>query len=78
MGFFDFVKRQDLFAVPVQLTYKGERGFSTFCGGCVSIMFVLTVMALFGYYSHEFYMNPQFGTSASVNYITYDDDTPLY
>ena len=78
MTIFEFVKGQDLFAVPVQLTYKGERGFSTFCGGCVSIIFVLTVIVLFGYYSHEFYMNPQFGTSASVNYIKYDDDTPLY
>ena len=58
MGFFEFIKRQDLFKVPVQLRYKGKRGFSSFCGGCVSIIFVLTVLALFGYYSHDFYKNP--------------------
>ena len=75
MGFFELVKRQDLFAIPVQLTYKGERGFSSFLGGCCSIIFVLTVMALFGYYSHSFYKNPHFTSSASVSYITYDDET---
>ena len=35
-------------------------------------------MALFGYYSHGFYSNPLFTTSASVSYITYGSDTPEY
>ena len=78
MTFFDFVKRQDLFAIPVQMTYKGERGFSSFIGGCCSIVFVLIVMALFGVYTHDFYMNPQFSSSASVSYITYDENTLPY
>ena len=74
MTFFDFVKRQDLFAVPVQLTYKGERGFTTFCGGCCSIMFVLIVMSLFAAYSHNFIIEPpHFTPSGRVNYITTDE-----
>ena len=47
MTFFDFVKQQDLFAIPVQLTYKGERAFTSFCGGCVSILFALIAAAIF-------------------------------
>ena len=76
MTFFDFVKRQDLFAIPVQLTYKGERAFSSFTGGCCSILFVLIAVAIFAHNSHSFYKNPEFGTSASVSYTTYSDDTP--
>lgn len=36
----------DLFGVPVQLTYNGERTFRTCLGGCVSL--VLVVVILFG------------------------------
>ena len=47
MTFSDFVKQKDLFATPVQLTYKGERAFSSFYGGCCSILFVLVAVAIF-------------------------------
>ena len=63
MGVVDFVKEQDLFRVPVQLRYKGKRGFTTFIGGCCSIMFVLTVIALFTVYSHNFLLNPKFDSN---------------
>ena len=36
-------------------------------------MFVMTVVALFAYYSHLFYLNPQFSTSATVSYIDITD-----
>ena len=78
MTFADFVKRQDLFAVPVQLTYKGERGFSSCIGGCCSIIFVLTAVALFAYYSLQFHRDPQFSTSESVSYITYSTHNDVY
>ena len=41
------VKSQDLFAVPVQLTYRGERAFSTLCGGGISIILILGLTAYF-------------------------------
>ena len=33
----------------------------------------MTVVALFAYYSHLFYLNPQFSTSATVSYIDITD-----
>ena len=78
MGFLKFLKRQDLFSVPVQLTYKGERGFTSAVGGFCSIIFVLTAIALFTVYSLAFYRNVQFSSSASVNYIGYSDESEPY
>ena len=78
MGCTDFLKRQDLFGVPVQLTYKGERGFTSAVGGCCSLVFVMTAVALFVVYSLDFYHNPQFSSNESVNYITYRDGHEAY
>ena len=41
------VKSQDMFAVPVQLTYRGERAFNTRCGGCISIIIGFGLMIYF-------------------------------
>ena len=41
------VKGADLFGQPVQLTFKGNATFNTCCGGLVSIVFVLAMMAVF-------------------------------
>ena len=35
------VRDQDLFAVPVSLTYKGKTKFNTLCGGCFSLVIIL-------------------------------------
>ena len=78
MGLLDFLKRQDRFGVPVQLTYKGERFFTTAVGGCCSIMFVLTAIALFTVNAISFYRNPQFSQSESVSYISYNDGHEPY
>ena len=78
MSVINFVKRQDLFGVPVQLTYRGERAFTSFIGGFCSIMFVLSVISTFVVYSRRFFDNPQFSSNASVNFITYGDDQEVY
>ena len=39
----NFVREQDIFAIPVQLTYKGDKEFKTAIGGFFSILFYLTV-----------------------------------
>ena len=78
MGLIEFLKRQDLFGVPVQLTYRGESAFSSPVGGCCSIMLVLITMALFGVYSHDFYHNPEYSTSATVKYIDFMDWSEHY
>ena len=35
------MKAQDLFGIPVTLTYKGEDSFNTLVGGIISILLVL-------------------------------------
>ena len=43
------VKEQDLFGVPVQLTYKGERTFNTAIGGCCSLLMIIFLVSYFGF-----------------------------
>ena len=52
------IKMQDLFAVPVQLHYRGKPAFNTVCGGCVSILLVMSVIAFFSYEFHKVNMEP--------------------
>ena len=53
------VKDQDLFGIPVQLTYKGERAFNTVFGGCVSIVIIVSFTALFCVQLHRLYTDPE-------------------
>ena len=38
------VRRVDIFAVPVSLTYKGQRQFNTFVGGCFSLLLIVAFL----------------------------------
>jgi len=53
------VKSQDLFGVPVQLTYRGARSFSSVIGGCLSILMVLVFAVAFILMFHQIYTEPQ-------------------
>ena len=57
------IKNQDLFGVPVQLTYQGDKSFKTACGGCLSILFVLSFTVGFILQFRELYVNPQWVSS---------------
>ena len=54
------VRKQDIFGIPVQLTYKGDTTFNTFCGGCISILFVLTFLTVFSLRLYECWRYPNF------------------
>jgi len=54
------IKSQDLFGVPVQLTYKGERAFNTIHGGCFSAIIVLFLLVAFFTQLYDLYYFPQF------------------
>ena len=41
------IRQQDLFGIPVQLTFRGEKAFNTIAGGCVSILIVILLIAYF-------------------------------
>ena len=78
MSVTDLIRQQDLFAIPVQLNYKGRRSFTTFIGGCCSILLVLSTIALFIYSSIDFFSDPRFSSNSSVSYITYSNETEPY
>ena len=42
------VRNIDLFAVPVSLTYKGKKKFSTPCGGFFSLLIILAFLIYSG------------------------------
>ena len=56
----DAIKSQDLFAIPVQLTYRGEKGFNPFCGGCISLLLIVGLSTYFILSIHNLYMNPDY------------------
>ena len=41
------LKSQDLFAVPVSLTYRGETHFTSVYGGCLSLIMIAGLIAYF-------------------------------
>ena len=56
----ELVKSGDLFGVKVQLTYKGVDKFKTFCGGCATLFFLLTMVLYFAYEFDHVYHHPQY------------------
>ena len=54
------IKSQDMFAVPVQLSYRGAKSFNTVCGGLASIFLVLFLIAYFAFEMHQAYTKPDY------------------
>ena len=54
------IRQQDLFGIPVQLTFKGQREFKTCFSGCISIAFVLTFVVYFCLELNSNWRNPNF------------------
>ena len=48
----------DMFAVPVSLTYKGKTQFNTLCGGCFSLVIILTFVTYAGLSMHTLITQP--------------------
>ena len=65
----ELIKQQDLFGVPVQLTYKGERAFNTAFGGCLSLLLIVGMTTYFVFSFLSTYNNPQYNsTPPSIDY----------
>ena len=54
------VKWADLFAIPVQLTFRGQRFFYTLFGGVVSIILMTLLAGISIYQLHSQLSNPQY------------------
>ena len=65
---FKFVRQLDLFAVRVQLSYKGRRAFNTATGGCISLLLVLSFLSYAAYTLHANLFNPELHSSQEFSY----------
>ena len=72
------IKEKDLFSVPVQLTYKGDRDHQTFVGGCCSIMLLMTTIIWFVVGVLSVLSNPTFTSDASMYYEKYGPNVTAY
>ena len=75
---FKYVRSQDQFAIPVKLTYKGHRQFTTLMGGCCTIMMLLIICSMFAYSSMMHLKLPKFEQSASNSYLSYNNNELNY
>ena len=55
-----FIKNRDMFATTVQLTYKGQKKFSTLLGGTCTILFVLALLVLFPWKLYQEVYHPYY------------------
>ena len=70
------IKQYDLFAIPVQLTYKGQRKFNTLLGGCCSIMMYLAIIIAFPLMITYEYQNPTLRqTTPKQKQLAYNSET---
>ena len=67
----DAIRRSDLFAIPVQLTYKGSKAFNTMVGGCFSIALILAFMSIFAVDIHRGITNPEYVTSVTTSFARF-------
>ena len=70
----NFVRKLDLFAVRVQLSYKGQRAFNTATGGCISLLLVLSFLSYAAYELHRNLNSPELHSSQEFRFEQLNDD----
>ena len=68
----------DLFAVPVSLTYKGKKSFSTLCGGCFSLVLIVGFLIYAGLSLHTMIAYPVLKANSEKNFISLPSNTEAY
>lgn len=72
------LRHVDLFGVPVQLTYQGQKKFTTCCGGVMSILMFLSLAVTLVWAFLEELLKPQFlSTPKSSKFYNYDPSVYL-
>ena len=72
----EFVRDQDIFAVPVSLTYMGKSSHRTKIGGCVTILLAIAISISFAIQADQVFNNPIFYNLPSVN--SYGDKSDIH
>ena len=70
----EWVREQDLFAVPVQLTYKNQKAFNTMCGGFCSLVLYLTFVTILVFIINDSMRNPLYDNYSTTTYQPYYDN----
>ena len=68
------IRSSDFFAIPVQLTYKGDREFNTLLGGFCSLFLLVVVASGLAYNVHSYWDRPRYLQSEQKEYINFHDN----
>ena len=75
----NLVRELDMFAMPVSLTYKGKRQFSTLLGGFCSLFLILVFMAYSAVTMHKLIVDPVFQMNNSMRqFLDSANNTEFY
>ena len=72
------VRGLDLFAVPVSLTYKGNTKFNTLCGGCLSLVMILSLLTYAVMDLHFLMVHPVLTGNSERTYFSLINNTDAY
>ena len=71
---FKWVRENDLFAVPVHLTYKGQKSFNTLLGGFFSLTLILAFTTYSVFTLRHLIVNPHMSGQTTESYFRKSDD----
>ncbi len=70
-----WVREQDLFGVPVSLTYKNQKAFNTLLGGFCSLVLYLAFFVILTIMINDSLNNPLYDNFSTVTYKPYYDNS---
>ena len=74
----DAVRECDIFAIPITLTYKGDKEFTSIQGGIISIICSLTLVILGVTRLHDQYVNPVYDEDSNTKIFSYYTNQDSY
>ena len=74
----NWVRSSDLFAVPVVLTYKGQKAFNTLVGGFFSLLLTTAFLTYAGIELYTDIKYPNQVSTVAPAWFSYQDNTIAY
>lgn len=68
----------DFFAVPVSLTYKGQKSFKTFVGGCISLLLLIVCVTHATISLYVYITDPKLSNSSETIYFSQAENNETY
>ena len=70
----NWVRGIDIFAVPVLLTYKGQKAFNTLLGGFFTLFLIVSFLSYSGIQLYEMIAYPDQWSTTEASYFSYQDN----